>query len=256
MGKLQRTSSQHNISIFDVLAEKHTSIEDRTPEMKEVVQKESAFNRNFEEVTSSNKLTHNSIDEIDLIRGRNSIRSARCGNISNEGSSNNAMGVAGKNSIVDPGYLDRIADAMTSREKTLAEKASIEAIRSDRDATYIANSSPKIGEDEEFYLSQRTSSVVSNAQEANRNGWVPNGSISMFDDMDFERVKPTLGEQMEKKEATSDDSWQKVAKNVTAKDKGIELFDKMADTHENDYRNHHQDATDRMFEIFKARNEG
>ena len=81
MGRLQKTSDQVNLSIFDTLAQEHINIEDREPEMKSRAERQSAFDRSFEEMADSPKLSHNSIDEFDLVRGRHSIRSAACGNI-------------------------------------------------------------------------------------------------------------------------------------------------------------------------------
>ena len=252
MARIQKTSQEHNLSIFDTLDQKHISIEDRQPEMKQPRQKESSFDHSVGGATAAPKLSHNSIDEIDMVRGKSSVRSARCGNISNDLSSNNAMGVAGKNTICNPDFLDKLAEAVTNKERTLAEKDSIQNQRSTRQSDYKNSGAVKLGEDDEAYLARNASSIDSSSREANNKGWVPNGTISIFDNEDFERVQPTLGEQMTKKEASKDDSWRSYSKNATVRDQGLSAFDKMAESHDSEYRNHHQDSTDKLFEILKA----
>ena len=254
MGRLQKTSDQVNLSIFDTLAQEHVNIEDREPEMKSRTEKQSAFDRSFEEMADSPKLSHSSIDEVDLVRGRHSIRSAACGNISDEGSSNNAYGVAGKNSVFDPNLLDRLGQVESARERTEAEKASSHAVRAAKQAEYRSQMSPQVGESDESYIGRQASSVVSNSQTAHRHGWVPNGSISIFDAKDFERVQPTQGESMEKKAAADDKSWQQIKKASTTKEAASGLFDKLAAEDDSaNHKNTQKESTDRLFDILQSR---
>ena len=249
--KIRKVSDEKQISVFDVMASNHVPIKNREPEMKQPRQKEA--DRSWAEESPAAKLEHNTPDEINLYRKGNSIRSARCApdGITNEGGSDNRYGVAGRNSIFDSGVLDRVAETEDNREKTAQEKTSANALRKDKAEEWKAASQPQIGEGEEDFMSRRGDSVNRLDTEANRRQWVPQNAISMFDNSDFERLAETPGQSIEPRKA----SWRQAnnAKSKTIQKKQSEMIDRLSDNSVEDssYRNAHQDATDRLFNIFK-----
>lgn len=253
--RIRKVSDENQLSVFDVLASNHVPLKDREPEMKQPRQKEA--DRSWAEDSPAAKLEHNTPDEVDLARRGNSIRSARCApdGITNEGGSSNGYGVSGRNSIFDSEVLDRLAEAETNREKTAQERASANDIRKEKADEWKAASQQQLGEGDEDFEARRGPSVNRLDTETNRRQWVPQNSISMFDNADFERIAESQGESIQPRQASKDDSWRQ-AKNAKAhsiQEKQNDMVDRLteASSEDSSYRSMHQDATDRLFNILK-----
>jgi hypothetical protein len=253
--RIQKVSNENSLSVFDVLASQHQPLKDREPEMKQPTQK--VADRSWAEESPAAKLEHNTPDEIDLARKANSIRSARCApdGITNEGGSSVAN-TSGKNSIFDSEVLSRLADEQTNKEKTAEERASSAQLRSEKAAEWKAASQLQIGESEAEFMARNDSTIRSASTEQNRRQWVPQNSISMFDNADFERIQKSAGEEIEPRQYAKDDSWRQAKKASTFQQRQSDMVDGLsAEAQDNGYRNQHQDATDRLFDILKAQQE-
>ncbi len=142
MAPIQKTSDQNNMSVFETLMNDHVPLKERTPEMKSNTQTERQKEAqsidqtkraewdNQEAASASNKLVHNNTDEIDLMRGPSSIRSARCApdGITNDGGSGRFVG-SNKNNTFNDALLDIIANSKTSKEITAEEKMTANDMR-------------------------------------------------------------------------------------------------------------------------------
>lgn len=249
MGRLQKTSNERQTGIFDAMFNKHVPLNQREPEMK-MAQQEKERDRSWETQSSAPKLAHNTLDETDLVRSGRSIRSARCApeGITNLGGSGKQVGVS-RNSIADRDLIDRIAKAATSKEATAEERRASKSIRELQQKEFRTAHGPKIGESEAAYLSQREASISSPGGQMSSRYAPPVGKISIFDNSDFERLTPTAGEQMQKREAKKDDSWQQVRKAQTTKDVANRVFDNLAgQSQDNGYKSVQKEATDRLFD--------
>lgn len=247
MRKIQKVSNEGKLSVFDVLASQHEPLKNRDPEMKQPVQKEA--DRSWAVESEAPKLRHNTPDEVDLFRSSKSVRSARCGDdgITDEGGVPSGFGIAGRNSLFDSEVISRLADQQTSKEKTAEERSSTESIRQAKAEEWRSAHQSQLGESEEDFMARKASSINSASAGESKRQWVPNNAISMFDDADFERLAET--EQVEK-EAKQDDSWRQVKKAESLQDRENNLVDRLAeDAQSSGYRNMHQDATDRLFNI-------
>lgn len=255
--RISKVSDENKLSVFDVLASNHVPINQREPEMKQHRQKEA--DRSWAEQSTAAKLEHNTPDSIDLCRKGNSIRSARCApdGITNEKGPSNGFGISGRNSIFDSEVLSRLAETETGREKTIQEKESSNKIRKEKAEEWKSASQQQLGEDEEDFINRRGSSAVnSRSSETNRRQWVPQNAISMFDNTDFERLQETPGQSIERRKSSKDDSWRhaKSAKAKSIQEKQSEMIDRLTEaSQDNSYRNQHQDATDRLFNILKEK---
>lgn len=255
--RISKVSDETKLNLFDVLASNHVPMKDRTPEMRQRTQK--VADRSWAEESPAARLEHNTPDSIDLARKGNSIRSARCAaeGITNEGGSSNGFGISGRNSIFDSEVLSRLAETETGREKTNQEKATSSQIRKEKAEEWKSASQKQLGEDEEDFLSRRGSSVDnSTSSETNRRQWVPQNSISMFDNSDFERVQETPGQSIERRQASKDDSWRQAnsAKSHSIQERQNDMIDRLTEaSQDSSYRSMHQDATDRLFNILKEK---
>ncbi len=244
MGKLQKTSNENNISFLDNLSKNMASIKDRNPEMKKKV--EESKDRSWAVLSSCSKLSHNSTDNQILSRSGHSIRSAACGSdgLNNNGGSGKFVG-SSRNGV----NLD--TDITSNKEKTLNEKKSSKEIRKQKEAEYKMSLSPKIGENDVAHSEQK---IASAHVSSGKNGWVPAGKISIFDSTDFERLHPTMGESMSKKESSKDNSWQKISKASKIQDNNLNnILD--AKANDNSHANTQKDSTDRLFSALFGKKE-
>jgi len=257
MGKLQKVSGQHSINIFEAILNDHVTAKDRTPEIKanspttkqsEKDSRSKDKRNEWETPSVSQKLSHNNPEEIDLTRRGNSIRSARCEStgITNQGGSGRFVG-ASKNSIANAEFLDQVAKMQTNRESTTEEKRASASVRKMKQAEYRSANGPRVGESEEAYLSARGNGVTPNHR-AQGNKYTPGiGSISIFDDKDFERIP--ADHKMEVRAQVKDDSWKIPTKAKTIGDSGNRLFDNLTDQSEaSKGKSLHRDSTDRLYE--------
>lgn len=248
--KINKVSNENRLSVFDVLASNHVPIKDREPEMKKPMQK--TADRSWAEPSPAAKLEHNNPEITDLARKGTSIRSARCATdgITNEGGSPSGFGIAGKNSIFDSDILSRLAGMESNKEKTAEERSSTAAIRKEKANEWKAASCAQIGEEEEAFLAKRATSVHALNTETNRRQWVPQNAISMFDNADFERVQETPGQSIEPRKTAKDTSWKMPKKAQSIQAEQSKMVDRLSESAEDSsYRNMHQDATDRLFDI-------
>jgi hypothetical protein len=249
MGKLQKTSNEHKTGIFDAMLNKHVPLNQREPEMKQP-RKEAERDRSWETLSDSPKLAHSTPDEVDLVRSGRSVRSARCApeGITDMGGSGKFIG-SSRNSIADKAFLDHIAKSATSKEATAEERRASKAMRDLKQQEFRSGQNQKIGEADAAYLSRKGSSIASpGGQIANR--YMPGvGKMSIFDNSDFERVQPTAGEKMEKREVKKDNSWQQAKKAHTSKDVVNKVFDELSgNAQDNGYKSVHKDSVDRLFD--------
>jgi len=271
MGRIQKVSDQHKMSIFDAMANNQQPLGEqsydrthsaqnaphrRVPELKkstptsrEIEKQELEAERyaSWEENGRHPTLSHNTPDEIDLVRKGDSIRSARCApdGITNEGGSGRGIG-SSRNSIADDEYLDRMSEAQTNKEATVEERRAWEAVRAIKEAEYRDAHYPRLGENEAEYLARRGDGVTPNHTAYRSGKWVPYGQISMFDDQDFERIPER---KMETREAKKDDSWQQVKRASTMQDSSGRYVDSLTPEREgSNYKNLHKDSVDRLFD--------
>lgn len=246
MGKLQKISTEKSPSIFDAIFTKHQSLKDREPEMKSA-RVEPERDRSWATLNPAPKLQHNDFEEIDLVRGAHSIRSARCGEggISNNGGSGRFVG-ANKDSSMTSKSLDGVKEQMTSKEATAEEKKSAAAVRSLREAEYRQAQSPRIGDD---YVPANGSAISKSNGNMNSRYYIGAGKMSIFDNADFERLQDLPGEKMEKRVVSKDNSWQEVKKNQTLQDADGKLFDNLtAESQKSGYKSIQQQSVNRIFD--------
>lgn len=255
--RIQKISNENTLSIFDVLASKQEPLKDRQPEMKQQVVKEK--DRSWVEASKAATLSHNAPDVVDLGRKGNSVRSARCSSegITNEGGSENGFGVAGKNSIFDSDVLSRLAESQSNRENTVAEKKTADDLRTQKSQEWKTESQMHVGETEAEFMNRKSAlSLESRPVETNRRQWTPKNAISMFDNSDFERIEDSVGENLEKRVASKDNSWRQAKKAETIQDRQGDMVDRLSESSSNsDYKNRNQNATDRLFDILNGQQE-
>jgi len=255
--KIQKISNENTLSVFDVIASKQEPLKDRQPEMKQPVVKEK--DRSWVEASKAPTLSHNTPDVVDLGRKGNSIRSARCSTegITNEGGSENGFGVAGKNSIFDSEVLSRLAESQSNKEQTIAEKKTANDLRDQKSQEWKTESQMHVGETESEFMDRKSSlELESRSIEANRRQWTPQNAISMFDNSDFERIEDSVGENIERRVASKDDSWRHAKKAETVQDKQSDMIDRLSDSALNsEYKNRNQNATDRLFDVLNGQQE-
>lgn len=246
MGKLQKISNESSPSVFDALFTKHQSLKDREPEMKSA-RAETPKDRSWATLNPAPKLQHNDFEEIDLVRGSHSIRSARCGEggISNNGGTGRFIG-SNKDASMSSKNLDAINQEKTAKEATSEEKKSSASIRNLREAEYRQSQSPRIGDD---YV-PANGSTISKSNGGMNSRYSPGaGKMSIFDNADFERVQDLPGEKMEKKVASKDNSWQEVKKNQTLQDANGKLFDNLtSESQKSGYKSVHNQTVNRLFD--------
>lgn len=248
MGKLQKTSSEKQISVFDAILNSHVPLNQRQPEMKQPKQ-DQPKDRSWAAISTAQKLAHSTPDEVDLVRSGRSIRSARCSTegITNIGGSGNQVG-SSRNSVANKDLLDKIAALSSSSERTKEERKASKNMREMKQQEFRSANSPKIGEDEAAQLSRKSASLNSSSGQMSSRYMPPTGKISIFDNSDFERLEATAGEKMAKREAKKDDSWQKVSKAHTSRDVANKVFDNLAEQPaKNNYKSIQNESSDRLF---------
>lgn len=245
MARLQKTSQEKSVGIFDALLNQHVPLKDRQPDMKQP-KADKVRDRSWEKTSAHASLTHNNIDGVDLGRNGHSIRSAACGDdgITNMGGSGRFVG-ANKSCSMSSNVLDKISQIMTAKEATLEEKRASKSVRKTQQSEFREANSPKIGDD---YAPQKGSNIASNHTKM-ANGYTPGlGKMSIFDNKDFERVQDLPGEKMEKRQAKKDDSWKEIKKAQTMQDAGGKFFDAISDKpQESGYKSSHKSTVDRLF---------
>jgi len=248
MGKIQKASEEQNIDIFKAIFDKHIPLKNRACEIKQAKANKQR-DRFWETTSTSSKLSHNTPDEVDLVRTGKSIRSARCASngITNEGGSGNQIG-ASRHSVANADFLAKIASLPTSKECTKEEKRASKNIRSLKQTEYKESQQMRVGEEEIDQLSKKSSSIASSRVDQRGRYIPPLGKISIFDNSDYERLQPTAGELMEKREYKKDTSWQQVKKAQTITDTSSKAFDDLSSqSQDNGYKNLHQSSVDRIF---------
>lgn len=261
---LDRVSNQNKISLFDVLAAKQNaptrSNEDkspktdwageasnRTPEMKSALHKQKEEEKNASkqnlfdiENQKERKLSHNTsdTDKNDLSRGSKSIRSSRSGGeeLVSEGGISDMRG-SGKdtklshcNSVFNPNAIIDSINAKSQKEINSERNAKLAKAKEKAEDNYRKSQMPELSSDD-YAFGNPSSIIPAKSASGNKdplNGKVPSRNISMFDSMDFERLQPTSGEQMEKKSKKTDESWKNVSKTRNTRDISNEMFDKMS----------------------------
>lgn len=249
MGRLQKISKERQAELFEAMVKPHVPLAQHQPEMKKRAE-EAQRDRSWETDSVAPKLSHSTPDQLDLIRGGHSIRSARCApdGITNIGGSGKMIG-ASRNSVADRAILDMAAKALSSRERTTEEKKAAQNIRAMKQSEYVASHKPRIGDDAASYLSRKGNSVASAGGQMSSRYTPAVGKISIFDNADHERVKALPGETMEKREAKKDDSWQSFSKPKTTREAGSQMFDNLAQAaQKSGYKNQQRNSVDRLFE--------
>lgn len=248
MGRLQKSSNEHKTGIFDAMFNKHVPLNQREPEMKQPKQ-DKERDRSWEVSSKAEKLAHSTPDAVDLSRNGRSVRSARCASegITDLGGSGKFIG-ASRNSVANKELLDKIAKTMTSKESTSEERRASKSIRELQQKEFRTAHNGKIGDDDAAYLSRKSANVSSQGGQMSSRYSPPVGKISIFDNSDYERLQPTAGEKMEKREAKKDDSWQQVKKAQTTKDVANKVFDDLSGSaQDNGYRSVQKESVDRLF---------
>lgn len=266
MGRIQKVSNQSQINIFEALMNDHVPLKDRTPEIrkntpttkdKEIQDNSQSRRDEWDNIKSAEadtpKLRHNFLDEVDLTRNSSSIRSARCApdGITNNKSSDRFVG-SNSNSVWSADDLDKIANSSTAKENMAEERESSKKMRDLKQAEYRNSQLPKLGESEESYLTNKGDSITSNHTQGGGYN-PPAGKISIFDNEDFERVSD---HKMEVRKAKKDDSWKTPRRNMSTKDMGDGLIDKLSsDSEDSKYKSLHKNSVDRIFEAIVNKNE-
>lgn len=251
---MDKVSNQNKISIFDVLeaqAKAPTrSNEDmkpktdwageanqRQPEMKSAWRKQREEQKKAErqhifdiESQKERKLSHNSTEaeSNDETRTGHSIRSARTGNIKEDGGSSGQ--IKAQNSIFNPDAIVAAINAKSTQEIINQAEGKRQTRRTEAEKKYRESQIPDVSQDD--YAFRNASSIIpakgaSGMRDPN-NGKVPTSKMSIFDNKDFERLQATDGEKMEKKSEKKDDSWKEPSKTRSTREVTNEMFDRMA----------------------------
>lgn len=252
---IDKVSNQGKISIFDVLEAQSKaptrSNEDmkpktdwageanqRQPEMKAAWRKQREDQKKAErqhvfdiEAQKERKLSHNSTeaDTNDPTRTGRSIRSARSGNIKEEGGPTGQ--IKGRNSIFNPDAIVEAINAKNTQDIINQAEGKRQTRKAEAEKKYRESQIPQVSEDD--YAFRNGSSIIP-AQGASgmrdpNNGKVPTSKMSIFDNSDFERLEATAGEKMEKKSGKKkDDSWREPSKTRSTREVSNEMFDRMA----------------------------
>jgi len=203
-------NSDHNIikSLFS--EEKHIPISERKSEMKDKNNNKKSYN-SWEKVSSYKDNVVNSFSH-------NSISSACCGGISNDGGPNKQIKSEISNSIFDTNKISSIKETLSSREKTQEEKIKIAEQRRIENESYLRSKGPDL-KDMPIDIPTKRASL----QEGSK-GWVPSHNISMFDNGDFDRLKDPAGELVKNKKREKDYSWKNIHKQTTSSDISERLY--------------------------------
>jgi hypothetical protein len=223
---------------------------ERQPEMKRA--KKAEKDRSWADQKTQNEAYGDTIS-----RGRSSIRPARCasdGGITDMGGSKKQIGSETNNSIWDSEVLSKMANQLSSREATAAEKESSARIRQKKQAEYKQSMSPKLGDDA-VELAKKSSAVNSVSAKASGKGFIPANAISMFDtNTNFDRLSALQNRVAPKveKEAKTNLPMKKVA---SSKDMTNRLFDGVtSESKDSSYKSVHNDAVSRLYKILAERN--
>ena len=223
----------------------------REPEMKQQKQAERdrswAVQKGYESTEFNNPVA----------RSGNSIRPSRCDSqsgISDIGGPTKHVGVTGKNSIFDTEVLSRMAQELSSKEKTFEEKSSTDRLKMKKQAEYKQNMSPKIGEEESV---EKVASITGDSITGSSKGWVPANKFSIFDTNEnfdrltalTERVNPTVAKEKKVEKTAS------VSKALSSKDLTNKFVEGISNQDSNSsYKSMHKETVERLFNILKERN--
>lgn len=192
---------------------------------------------------SARHLKHNSFDveDMDFSRNAKSVRSARSGGentsttlhgMSDNGGSSK-MVRSGKNSIFDPNVLVAALNAKSSREKTRDEKMNVSEKKAQIEEQYRLSKLPPTEGDNYAFMNK--SSILkagkfqhNDTSNGQRRLAAPSKNISMFDNHDFEHLKDTDGERIQKKAENLKEE-RKPSKAFSTRDIQNTMFDRFED---------------------------
>lgn len=264
MSKIRKVSEQSTLSIFDFLDSppkplneisydqinrdqsdfyksefKKDALTDRQKEIKDTNNKRK---EDLSQIQRQAKLEHNSFDEIDLMRSGRSIRSARY-------DTKDGITDTGGSSLF--GMQSRMpqqeSKELTNREITELRKEASAQIRKKKEEEYRQSHLPMIGEDES-YSREDSRKIASNSVVESSQHLKQSGTISMFDNVDFERIQDKTMEVRSPK--SKDDSWKKVQKTSSYQDREknmIDSFLNQSNSDQNQTDNFREDTTSRLY---------